>query len=38
MNKQFRNPKYYKSAEKSKFFNSEPFYASDNEKENTSTP
>lgn len=39
MNKQFRNPKYYKSAEESKFFNAEPFYVSDNSKKNnTSTP
>ncbi|WCO02178.1 hypothetical protein [Psychroserpens ponticola] len=38
MNKQFRNPKYYKSAEESKFFNAEPYYASNNEKEDTSKP
>ena len=38
MSKQFRNPEYYKSTEKSKFFNTEPFYTSNNEKENDSNP
>lgn len=37
MNKQFRNPEYYQSKEKSNFFNSEPFYISDIKKENSST-
>jgi hypothetical protein len=37
MNKQFRNPDYYKSAENSKFFNTEPFYTSD-KKEADSNP
>jgi len=37
MNKQFRNPEYYKSAENSKFFNSEPYYTS-NKKETNSNP
>jgi hypothetical protein len=31
MNKQFRNPKYYKSADASKFLNAEPLYASNSE-------
>lgn len=36
MNKQFRNPKYYKTTEKSTFFNTKPYYTSNSEINNNS--
>ncbi len=37
MNKQLRNPNYYKSVEESKLFNTNPYYTSNKEKENDSS-